>query len=182
MKPTSRSLSGRIAIGLAVPLALLASSAQASPRTGSLVRPVKTVGGSVHLTLNPSPACGDFTSPGQCDFESRGRVKVSSASECRGRDVKISRVDAGALVTTPGTNRRGVAPTSIGGRYTAFYPGVAFNNPVYEVTGGTKMTFRAVAPRFKSAVANNPLRPVVCKRLKSSIEVVTAPMPPPPDS
>jgi hypothetical protein len=63
----------------------------------------------------------------------------------------------------------------------AFYPGYGgpFINTAYEVTGGNRMSFRAVAPRFKTFVASNPLRPLVCKRLKSSIEAVVAPTPPP---
>jgi hypothetical protein len=182
MKPTSRSRAGTVGIWLAVLVALLVSSAQGSPRAGGVVSGVKTVRGSLQLTVDPSPACGEFTSAGQCDFEPSGRVKVKSARECRGRDVKISRVEVGAHVDTPGTNRRGVASTHLGGRYTALYPGVPTNDPVYSPTGGTQMSFRAVAPRFKTFVANNPLRPVICKRLKSSIEVVNVPMPPPPDS
>src|SRR5512133_1656914 len=162
------------AIWLAVFLALFVSSAQGSPATRSTV-PVER--GSLQLTVNPSPACGAFTFPGSCDVEPEGRVKVKSARECRARDVKISRVDVGAVVTTPGTNRRGVATTHLGGRYTALYPGQPTNNPVYEPTGGTRMSFRAVSKGFKTFKANNPLRPVVCKGLKSGIETVTVPMP-----
>ncbi len=144
-----------------------------------------TAGGSLTLTVNPSPQCGEFTFPGQCDFETPARLKVKSRRECRGRDVKISRVDATVhgVVTTPGTSqRRGTATTTLGGRYTALYPGIATNNPFYEPTGGTKMSFQAVAPRFRTSKINSAFGKVICKRLKSSVETVTVPMPPPPDS
>jgi hypothetical protein len=109
-------------------------------------------------------------------------VKVKSRPECRGRDVKIYRVDVGALVDTPGTShRRGTASDHLGGSYTAIYPGTPTNNPVYEPIGGTRMSFRAIAPRFKTFVHNNPLRPLICKRLKSTVDEVAVPMPPPPE-
>ncbi|HKR99536.1 MAG TPA: hypothetical protein VJU79_08485 [Candidatus Dormibacteraeota bacterium] len=171
------------AVSLAVLVALVVASAQASPPAQRVAPRVKTVRGSLSLTVTtPSPACGEFTYAGSCDFEPTAKVKVNSARECRARDVKIYRVDVRALVTTPGTTRRGVATTHLGGRYTALYPGVPTNNPVYEPTGGTKMSFRAVSARFRAFEANNPLRPVVCKALKTAgVDEVAVPMPPPPD-
>jgi hypothetical protein len=183
MRRAFRARAGISAVWLAVLLALLVSSAQSSPPPRRPADRVKIVRGSLSLTVTtPSPACGEFTYPGSCDFEPDARVKVKSARECRARDVKIYRVDVAALVTTPGTTRRGVATTHLGGRYTALYPGQPTNNPVYEPTGGTKMSFRAVSARFKTFEASNPLRPVVCKALKSAgVDEVAVPMPPPPD-
>jgi hypothetical protein len=44
------------------------------------------------------------------------------------------------------------------------------------------MSFQAVAPRFRTSKINSAFGKVICKRLKSSVETVTVPMPPPPDS
>jgi hypothetical protein len=183
MRGAFRSRAGMSAVWLAVLLALLVSSAQSAPPAHRVAPRVKTVGGSLTLTVvNPSPACGEFTFAGSCDFEPDAKVKVNSARECRARDVKVYRVDVPGLVTTPGTTRRGVATTHLGGRYTALYPGVPTNNPLYEPTGGTKMSFRAVSARFKTFDNNNPLRPMVCKALKTAgVDEVAVPMPPPPD-
>jgi hypothetical protein len=171
----------KLAIWLVVLLAVLVSSAQASRR----VNPVKTYRGSLQLTASASPQCLDMLHAGYCYFETPARVKVNSAPECRARDVKISRVDAAAgggahLVNTPGTNRRGIRKTTLGGTYTAWYPGTAVNDPVFNPIGGTKIAFSAVSPGFKTFHGNNPLKPVRCKKLRSTVEEVTVPMPPPP--
>jgi hypothetical protein len=175
------------AFSLAVLLALFVPSVQGSPSARSLAARAESARGSLQFTVGPSPACSDPRAAGECDFETHARLKVKSARhECRGRDVKISRLDPpanGFVVNTPGTSDRGVSTTTLGGRYTAFYPGYGgeFLNSAYEVTGGNRMSFRAVAARFKTFVASNPLRPLVCKRLRSSIEDVVAPTPLPPE-
>jgi hypothetical protein len=170
------------AAGATVLLVTLVPAVHGSPSP----RRTPTAGGSLEFIVDPSPACiPDATFPGRCDFSFKWKLKVKSRRECRARDVKIFRLDPpanGANITTPNTNRRGTRAGS--DTFEAAYPGFPLfvGQPLDASSdwGGERMSFQAVAPRFKTYVHNTAFRMVVCRRLRSSVEDLGVPMPPPP--
>ncbi|HYU60157.1 MAG TPA: hypothetical protein VEK39_05305 [Solirubrobacterales bacterium] len=161
-------------LALLAPLAPLAA--------GSLAKKTDKARGSLDLAVEPQyPQCDPAaTQPGSCRFGLTLQVKIHSKPACeRKRVVELSRVDTVPSIQFDSlyTDKQGADSLELWLR--SYHPQIGeIANEIGKTVGGTVVKYWAAAP---PEIVKQGFRLTFCKKLKSQIEGVPAPMPPPPE-